>query len=118
MSGVRNGSRSLIKNLNDTSFQIYSKLFQACVCVVLDYAAGVCDLRNISLWEFALYSAIYLYIIYLGVHKYAPKLAILGDMGWEPCEGHWKICIAQLWARLTDMDENRLTRKILPAIKK
>ena len=70
---------------------------------------GVRGLRNISSCELVQNSAIR---YFLGVHKYAPTLAIVGDMGWESCEARWKICMAQLWNRLLDMDANRLTRKI------
>lgn len=31
---------------------------------------------------------------FLGAHKYAPKLAMQGDMGWEPCKECWKSCTA------------------------
>lgn len=46
------------------------------------------------------------------MHKYAPKFAIVGNMGWESCEVHWKICKALLWNWLFDIDESRLTRQI------
>lgn len=36
-------------------------------------------------------------LCFLGVHKYALKLAVAGDMGWERCEVRWNICILQLW---------------------
>lgn len=36
-------------------------------------------------------------LCFLGVHKYALKLAVVGDMGLEPCEVRWNICIVQLW---------------------
>lgn len=38
--------------------------------------------------------------------------AVSGDMGWKPCEVQWKVCIARLWNRLVNMNDNRLTKKV------
>lgn len=43
--------------------------------------------------------------------QYAPKWAIVEDMCWEPCEAWWKICIAQLWNLLLDMEDKWLLVK-------
>ena len=79
------------------------------MCPIHDYIVGVRGHRNISNCELVQNSAIR---YFLGVHKYTPTLAIVGDMGWESCEARWKICMAQLWNSLLDMVANRLTRKI------
>lgn len=33
------------------------------------------------------------------------ELSVLGDVGWEPREAHWKICVNQLWNQLLDFEE-------------
>ncbi len=37
---------------------------------------------------------------FTGVHKYAPILGHVGDMGWTSNRGRWKINILRLWNRL------------------
>ncbi len=76
---------------------------------MLDYSAGVRGPRNTSTCGSVQNSATR---YFWGVHKYAPKLAIVGDKGWEPCEACLKICTVQSWNWLRDMEESRLTRKI------
>ena len=49
---------------------------------------------------------------YLGVHKFAPKLGILGDVGWIPSPIRRKLCILRYWNRLINLDESRLTKII------
>ena len=49
---------------------------------------------------------------FLGVHKYTTKLAIEGDMGWESCLTKQRCEMVRLWNRLTQLPEERLTKKI------
>ena len=49
---------------------------------------------------------------FLGVHKLAPKLAVRGDMGWEPPEVRHKGDMVRLWNRFISMPDNRLTKQI------
>ena len=98
-----------IKALRDVGFHTYTTLYQACVCPVLDYGAGVWGHgrypKSIAVHNRALR-------YFLGVHKYAPMAAVSGDVGWEPCEVRWKICTVRLWNRLISMNNDRLTKKI------
>ena len=50
--------------------------------------------------------------LYLGVHRFAPNLAINGDMGWVNSNTRRKIEMLRLWNRLIKMDNSRLTKKI------
>ena len=87
----------------------YIKLYESCVCPVMEYGAGV--------WGFEHYAkpkSIYLRAmrVFLGVHKFAPILAMEGDLGWmQPRYRRW-ICMLRLWNRLVAMDPNRITYKI------
>lgn len=49
---------------------------------------------------------------FLGVHKFAPTLAIMGDTGWEPSEVRWSVHMARLWNRILGLNSNRIIRKI------
>ena len=97
------------KTLRNMGFSTYTKLYQSCVCPVLDYVAGVWGFKNYPAIETIHNRAIR---YYLGVHKFAPTLAISGDMGWESCEGRRSLCMLRLWNRLIGMDENRLTKRV------
>ncbi len=45
----------------------------------------------------------------MGVHKFAPILGHMGDMGWVSNRGRWKLNILRLWNRLVLMSDDRLT---------
>ena len=98
-----------IKTLKDVGFLTYTTLYQACVCPVLDYGAGVWGQGTFPK-SVAVHNRAIRY--FLGVHRYAPIAATSGDMGWEPCEVRWKVCTARLWNRLVNMNDNRLTKKV------
>lgn len=55
----------------------FSKLFEACVCPVMEYASGVWGYRSYTKLETIQNRAAR---IFLGVHKFAPLLALEGDM--------------------------------------
>ena len=49
---------------------------------------------------------------FLGLGKYAPNLAINGDMGWHmPAHRQW-LCVMKLSSRMINMDESLLTKQI------
>ncbi len=48
----------------------------------------------------------------MGVHKFAPILGHVGDMGWVSNRGRWKLNILRLWNRLVEMDNDRLTKRV------
>ena len=49
---------------------------------------------------------------YLGVHKFCPLPALIGDIGWLPCYIRRQINILRFWNRLIKLDDNRLTKKV------
>ena len=97
------------KQLGDLGYAAYSKLFHTCVCPVMDYMAGIWGSNTNMKGQMVQNRAIR---YFLGVHKFAPVLAITGDMGWEPCEIRWRGSMVALWNRLIRMPENRVARKI------
>ena len=97
------------KNLRDIGFSTYSKLYQACVCPVIDYVAGVWGFKHYAKSE-SVHNRAMRY--FLGVHKFTPTLAIMGDMGWEPNEVRWSVHMVRLWNRILGLNPNRIVRKI------
>ena len=49
---------------------------------------------------------------FLGVHKFAPNLAINGDMGWVSSGNRRNIEMFRYWNRIIKMDPNRITKKL------
>jgi hypothetical protein len=49
---------------------------------------------------------------FLGVHKYAAKVAVNGDAGWDPCVVKQRCEMVRLWNCLVSLPEERLTRNI------
>ena len=70
-------------------YYTYSKLYQACVCPVLDYASEIWGYKGYDTIDHIQNRAIR---AYLGVHSLAPNLSIQGDMGWT--ESSWA---SEMW---------------------
>ena len=98
-----------VKLCRDLGYKTYTQLYNSCVCPVLDYGAGVWGYCKQTKCDAVQYRAMR---CFLGVHKMAPKLAVCGDMGWEPCEVRHKGDMVRLWNRLINMPDNRLTKHI------
>ena len=79
------------------SYSTYTKLFDSCVTPVLDYSSGVCGFSKYNCLEAIQNRAIR---IYLGVHKFAPTLALQGDMGWMLTENRQCLSVLRFWNRL------------------
>lgn len=50
--------------------------------------------------------------MFFGVHKFAPILAIQGDMGWVPGVVQRKCEMIRLWNRLIKMEEDRVNKRV------
>ena len=76
---------------------------------ICDYSAGVWATKKFDKIEQVLYrGARY----YLGVHRFAPIDALLGDIGWISAKTRHKILNMKLWNRLCKLNPSRLTRKV------
>ena len=74
---------SKINTLKEYGIKTYEKLFSSCVVPIQDY--------NSSVWGFKDYDCIdsvqsRSMRYFLGAHRFAPKLAINGDVGWLPAK--------------------------------
>lgn len=66
----------------DLSFATYTQLFDSMVAPILFYAAGVWGYEEAIECNSVQNRAMR---YFLGVHKFTPRAAIEGEMGWEPC---------------------------------
>ena len=95
--------------LKECDFKTYEKHYNACVVPVLDYCSSV--------WSFKLYQKIdnvqnRAMRCFLGVHRFTPILAMVGDTGWLPSVYRRWLAMLRLWNRLTSMDVNKLTKQV------
>lgn len=100
---------SKFQKLKGLNLKTYSKLYNTGVTPVLDYCAGVWGYRNFLKIDTVQNRAIRLF---LGVHNFAPNLAIQGDMGWESSRLRRKIEMLRLWNRFINMPDDRLAKQI------
>lgn len=97
------------KFLGGVSYDVFTKLFDSLVSPIIEYGAGIWGFRNYSCVNALQHRACR---FFLGVGKYAPNAAVLGDMGWKPIFHTQWTCISRLWCRLCNMSSNRWNRKI------
>ena len=101
--------RYKLKYLKECGFLSFNTLFDCGVLSICDYAAGVWGTKKFDKIEQVLYrGARY----YLGVHRFAPTDALLGDLGWISAKTRHKILNMKLWNRLCGLNHSRLTRKV------
>ena len=97
------------KKMNGLGYYTYSKLYQSCVCPVLDYASEIWGYKGYDKIDRIQNRAIR---AYLGVHSLAPNLSIQGDMGWTESCFRRKVNMGRYWNRLVRLSDDRLTKKV------
>ena len=95
--------------LKGLGFKTYSRLYHTGVAPILDYASGIWGFQKFGYLDAVQNKAIR---YFLGVHRFAPNLAINGDAGWISSTVRRKIEMFRYWNRLINMDDNRITKKI------
>ena len=88
--------------------ETFTKCIESSVYPVLDYGAEIWGYRKESPTDKVQLKAMR---VFLGVHKFAPNLALLGDMGWTPSSIRRKMCLLRYWNRVTKLDDDRLPRQ-------
>lgn len=97
------------KILGGVSYGVFTKLYDSMVSSIIEYGAGIWGTKNYSCINAIQNRACR---FFLGVGKYTPNNAILGDIGWEPIfHRQWK-AVTNLWCRLNNMNTDRLNRKV------
>ena len=111
------GSRALggvigkTKDVHDLCFDTYSRLFQACVTPILDYASGAWGLGGQHPKIDAVQERAARF--YMGLPKNAPSLGYTGDTGWTPSAVRRDLNSLRLYNEIIQMDGSRLTRRVM-----
>ena len=100
-----------IHGLKDCGFKTYEKLYNSCVVPVLDYCSSVCGFKSHQNID-NVQNRVMRY--FLGVHRFTPILAMVGDSGWLQSVYRRWLAMLHLWNRFTSMDDNRLTKQVFP----
>lgn len=95
--------------LKGLGFSTYSKLYHTGVVPILDYCSGIWGFQKFGYLDSVQNKAIR---FFLGIHRFAPNLAINGDVGWESSTTRRRIQMIRYWNRLISMDMERVTKKI------
>ena len=97
------------KSLGGMPYDVYSKLYESLVWLVIAYDTSIWGDRSYSCIDTVQNRAMK---FFLGVGKYTPTVALVGDMGWNtPFTKQWK-CISYLWSRLRCMNNDRIKKRI------
>ena len=76
--------------------------FNSCVVPILDYQSSIWGFKDYNIIDTVQNRAIR---YFLGVHRFPPKLAINGDIGWLPAKERRWCNILRYWNRLIQMDK-------------
>ena len=101
--------RSKLKNLKECGYNSFNTLFNAGVLSIADYSAGVWGTKSFAKTEQIQYKAAR---YFLGVHRFAPIEALLGDMGWTTARTRHKILMLKLWNRFCYLPADRITKYV------
>jgi hypothetical protein len=94
--------------LKGLGFTTFTTLYNSGVAPILDYCSGIWGYQNFEKIDTVQNRALR---FYLGVHKFAPNLAINGDMGWVSSGVRRKVEMFRYWNRLMKMELHRITKK-------
>ena len=103
------GIRGKLKTLKECGYNSFNTLFNSGVLTIADYGAGIWGTKTFPKSEQVSYRAAR---YFLGVHRFAPLEALLGDMGWVTAKTRHKLLALKYWNRLCRLEFNRLTRRI------
>ena len=101
------GLISKIHNFKQCGFKTYEKLYQSCIIPILDYSSAVWGYSTYQSTDNVQNRAIR---YFLGVHRFAPTAAIVGESGWLPCVYRRWTNILWYWNRLITLDDQRITK--------
>ena len=103
------GLISKFRYLKNLGFKTYSTMYKTCVEPVLNYGSEIWGYKEYTNCETLQIRAMK---YYLGVHKYAPNVAVRGDCGWLKTKFVQWINMCRFWNRLMNMDQNKITYKM------
>ncbi len=97
------------RSLADMGHSTYTKLYDSLVAPVTDYGSAIWGHKGYKVLDKVQNRASR---FFTGVHKFAPIMGHVGDIGWISNRGRWKVNMLRLWNRLVTMDDSRITKKI------
>ncbi len=97
------------RSLNELGYDTYTKLYDSLVTPIIDYASAIWGFKSHESLDKIQNRATR---FFMGVHRFAPILGHVGDMGWVSNRMRWKLNILRLWNRLVCMDNDRLLKKV------
>ena len=101
--------RTKLKSLKECGYNSFNTLFNSGVLSIADYGAGIWGTKTFDKSEQVSYRAAR---YFLGVHRFAPTEALLGDMGWVTAKTRHKLLALKYWNRLCKLYNNRITRRV------
>lgn len=91
-------------------YTTFTKLYDTLVNSIIDYGSAIWGTKEVSCISAVQNRACR---FFMGLGKYAPNLAVNGDMGWKaPVVKQWE-CVFRQWNRYALMENSRLNRKIM-----
>jgi hypothetical protein len=99
---------SKVYKLKNFGFKTYTKLYESCVIPILDYSASVWGFKHYQTIDNVQNRAMR---FFLGVHRFTPTLALIGDTGWLPSMYRRWLIMIRYWNRLLSLDNSRLTKQ-------
>lgn len=97
------------KEIKDLGFESFEKLYQSCVCPILDYGSEVWGLKDSKIIDDVQNRAIR---YYLGVGKSTPLAGLMGETGWLASKSRRIICMIRYFNRILKMPDNRLPKRV------
>ncbi|XP_053380394.1 uncharacterized protein LOC128548887 [Mercenaria mercenaria] len=97
------------KAIGGFTYDVYTKLYNSLVWPVIDYGSAIWGLKSFSCIN-AIHNRAMRF--FLGVGKYTPNAAVVGEMGWDPpIVRQWKT-ICNLWCRMSSLSFRRINRRV------
>ena len=100
---------SVYKGFKGMGYNSFTKLYESYVEPIMTYSSSIWGYKQFHCCDSIQNRAIR---GFLGVHRFAPKVAINGDMGWIGANVKRKLCMIRLWNKLVCMNNNRLPKII------
>jgi hypothetical protein len=95
------------KRFGGMPYKAYKAAYESMVRPILEYASEIWGHK-----DYASINNVFLRAerAYLGVGKYTPNNAVVGDIGWTPPVVRQKASLVRWWCKMVRMDVSRLTR--------
>ena len=100
---------SKFKLLCKVGYQSFPKLFRSGVQPILEYSSGVWGFHRATDVDKIQNRAIR---YFLGLHKFAPNIALNSEMGWTTPYLNRYICMLRLWNRILTKPDTELCKKL------